>query len=453
MTVEQSGGSLPEQMRVSDAERREVVDALRRHCADGRITLDEFAERAGQVYGARTAGELAVVRADLPEPLPAPDGTVPGAPRRQATRWVVGIMGAGTRKGRWRPDEQTTALAIMGGCYLDLRQAEIDGSVVDIHAVAIMGGVDIVVPEGIQVELTGVAIMGGKECRVKDVPVRPGTPVVRVHAFAFWGGVTVRTRRERGTEGRDDKHHEHRLEQHQRRELERQRRREQVEEQARARVERHLATAEQHATRALERAGRYGPLVEEVLGRLGESRQPPTPTAPDGTVTVLFSDIEGFTDMTERLGDIKAQEVLRSHNALVRREIGACGGYEVKSQGDSFMIAFAGARKGLRCAVQLQRAFAQWSIEHPEQAFRVRIGLHTGEAIREDDDLFGRTVILASRIAATAGGGQVLVSSLLKELTESSGEFCFGPGREVSLKGLSRAQVVHEVDWTGVLPG
>ena len=81
------------------------------------------------------------------------------------------------------------------------------------------------------------------------------------------------------------------------------------------------------------------------------------------------------------------------------------------------------------------------------------MGLHTGETIREADDLFGRTVILASRIAAEAGGGQILVSSLLKELTESSGEFCFSPGREVTLKGLSRPQVVHEVDWSGALPG
>ena len=90
-----------------------------------------------------------------------------------------------------------TALAIMGGCVVDLRQAEIEGPVIDISAIAIMGGVEVIVPEGIAVELSGVAIMGGKDCRVKDVTPFPGTPLVRVKAFALWGGVTVRTKRER----------------------------------------------------------------------------------------------------------------------------------------------------------------------------------------------------------------------------------------------------------------
>src|SRR5207237_9258355 len=111
---------------------------------------------------------------------------------------------------------------------------------------------------------------------------------------------------------------------------------------------------------------------DEVLSQLGEGNLARTRQAPDGTVTVLFSDIECFTDMTERLGDIKAQELLREHNAIVRAQVAECGGYEVKSQGDSFMLAFAGARRGLRCAVELQRAFAHWTIEHPVRPIRVR---------------------------------------------------------------------------------
>jgi len=117
------------------------------------------------------------------------------------------------------------------------------------------------------------------------------------------------------------------------------------------------------------------------------------------------------------------------------------------------MIAFASARRALNCAVDMQRSFDRWSTSRPDVPLRVRMGLHTGETIREADDLFGRTVILASRIAAEASGGQILVSSLLKELIESTGEFCFSPGREVALKGLSRLQVVHEVDWSGALLG
>jgi len=217
--------------------------------------------------------------------------------------------------------------------------------------------------------------------------------------------------------------------------------------------ERHTALAERHATRALEHAARYAPMVEEVLGAFNQGMKPKPPSALDGTVTILFSDIEDFTGITERLGDLRAQDVLHSHNDIVRRAVAACGGHEVKSQGDSFMLAFASARRALNCAVDMQRSFGRWSESQPNVPLKVRMGLHTGETIREADDLFGRTVILASRIAAEAGGGQILVSSLLKELTESSGEFCFSPGREVALKGLSRPQVVHEVDWSGILPG
>jgi len=429
VTIEPPGGP-PDDVRISDEERAQVVDRLRRHCAEGRITLDEFSDRAGQVYAARTRGALAEVLADLPEPVPYP-ATEAVAVRRHTTSWVVGIMGGGQSKGRWRPEQEVTALAIMGGCVVDLRQAEIQSPVVDISAIAIMGGVEIIVPEGIAVEMSGVAIMGGKDCRVKDVTPLPGTPIVRVHAFAFWGGVTVRTKRERHRE--PDRIHDR----SQRRQLQ---------------AERHVAIAERHATRALEHAARYAPMVEEVLGAFNQGKPKP-PSALDGTVTILFSDIEDFTGITERLGDLRAQDVLHSHNDIVRRAVASCGGHEVKSQGDSFMIAFASARRALNCAVDMQRSFNRWSDAQPNVPLKVRMGLHTGETIREADDLFGRTVILASRIAAEAGGGQILVSSLLKELTESSGEFCFSPGREVALKGLSRPQVVHEVDWSGILPG
>jgi class 3 adenylate cyclase len=436
VTLDPQGGapddrSVPDNIRISDAERSQVVDRLRRHCAEGRITLDEFSDRAGQVYAARTRAELVEVLADLPEPVPVPASE--GAPvRRQTTSMVVGIMGGGHSKGRWRPDNELTALAIMGGCTVDLRQAEIEGPVIDISAVAIMGGVEVIVPEGIAVELSGIAIMGGKDCRVKDVTPLPGTPLVRVKAFALWGGVTVRTKRERPRDVRRIEARQERWQSH---------------------ADRHHALAERHAARAMERAARYAPMVEEVLGALNQGLKPKPQSALDGTVTVLFSDIEDFTSITERLGDLRAQDVLHAHNDIVRRALAATDGQEIKSQGDSFMLAFASARRALNCAVKMQHAFARWSGERPDVPLRVRMGLHTGEAIREADDLFGRTVILASRIAAEAGGGQILVSSLLKELTESSGEFCFLPGREVALKGLSRPQVVHEVDWSDALLG
>ena len=126
--------------------------------------------------------------------------------------------------------------------------------------------------------------------------------------------------------------------------------------------------------------------------------------------------------------------------------VAADGGFEVKSQGDGFMVAFGSARRALQCAIAIQRVFA----EHngvAEEPVHVRIGLHTGEAIKEADDFYGHHVNLAARIADQARGGEILVSSLLKELTDSAGEFAFGEGRDVALKGLTGSQRVYAVGW------
>ncbi|MEX2159951.1 MAG: AAA family ATPase [Dehalococcoidia bacterium] len=171
-----------------------------------------------------------------------------------------------------------------------------------------------------------------------------------------------------------------------------------------------------------------------------------TRAAPDGTVTLLFTDIEGSTALNERMGDQRWMDTLRVHNAIVRDAIAAHGGYEVKSQGDGFMIAFGSARLGLQCAIALQRNLSQHSAAEGERV-QVRIGLHTGEAIKEADDFYGHHVNLAARIADQARGGEILVSSLLRELTNSAGEFQFDDGRSVDLKGLSSTQRVFRVAW------
>jgi class 3 adenylate cyclase/cytidylate kinase len=168
--------------------------------------------------------------------------------------------------------------------------------------------------------------------------------------------------------------------------------------------------------------------------------------APDGTVTLLFTDIENSTPLNERLGDQRWLELLRVHNATVRGQVAAHGGYEVKSWGDAFMVAFGSARRGLECAIAIQRAFAQRNEENDEP-IRIRIGLHTGEAIADANDFYGWHVTLASRIANHARGGEILVSSLLKGLTERAGDVRFGEGREVELKGLSGTQLLFHVEW------
>jgi class 3 adenylate cyclase len=170
-------------------------------------------------------------------------------------------------------------------------------------------------------------------------------------------------------------------------------------------------------------------------------------SAPDGTVTILFTDIEASSSMTERLGDKEWIEVLREHNAIVREHAEANGGFEVKSRGDGFMLAFRSARSALLCAIGLQRAFAERNRVRPEVALRIRVGLHTGEAIREADDFFGKNVILAARIAESAKGTQILASSLVKALTESAGDIFFGEEHRTELRGLSGSYRLFEVLW------
>jgi class 3 adenylate cyclase len=167
--------------------------------------------------------------------------------------------------------------------------------------------------------------------------------------------------------------------------------------------------------------------------------------APDGTVTILFSDIEGSSALNERLGDVRWLELLRAHRRVVRDQVRACGGFEVKSQGDGFMIAFPSARRAIECARGIQAATARDLGDHPSGPIRVRIGLHTGEAIREESDFYGKNVVIAARIADEARGGEILASSVVKQLTESAGDVGFQDAREVELAGLAGTHALYKV--------
>jgi len=167
--------------------------------------------------------------------------------------------------------------------------------------------------------------------------------------------------------------------------------------------------------------------------------------SPDGTVTIMFSDIEGSTEKTDRLGDKTWMEVLREHNTIVRDQIRSFGGYEVKSEGDGFMVAFQSARKALACAAAIQGALAVRN-EGASEPVKVRMGLHAGEVIKEGEDFFGRNVIMAARVASQAHGGEILASSVLKALVEGS-DVSWGEKRTVQLKGLSGDHEIWPVDW------
>jgi class 3 adenylate cyclase len=166
--------------------------------------------------------------------------------------------------------------------------------------------------------------------------------------------------------------------------------------------------------------------------------------APDGTVTILFSDIEGSTALNVELGDEGWMELLEEHNRLVRESIARHRGFEVKTEGDAFMVAFQSARDGLRCATDIQAALTQRN-ETADLPVRVRIGLHTGEPVRQGDDFYGTHVVLAARIAAQAAGGDVLASALLRELVAGSREFVLTPRPPTALKGLPGEHTVYTV--------
>ncbi|HEX6381550.1 MAG TPA: BTAD domain-containing putative transcriptional regulator, partial [Acidimicrobiia bacterium] len=153
-----------------------------------------------------------------------------------------------------------------------------------------------------------------------------------------------------------------------------------------------------------------------------------------GPVTVLFTDVEASTDLRTRHGDHAAQQLLRRHEEVVRDEVAAYGGVEVKALGDGFMVAFGSARRALACAVAIQRALAERRVDLPD--LKVRIGLNTGEVVAEADDLYGQAVHAAARIAARATGGEILVSEVVKQLAGSTPELSFTDRGRYRLKGF-----------------
>ncbi len=172
-------------------------------------------------------------------------------------------------------------------------------------------------------------------------------------------------------------------------------------------------------------------------------------------LTVLFSDVEGSTELRTRRGDEVAQGILRAHEALVREAVAQHGGREIKALGDGFMIAFGSVRRGIACAIDLQGAQARRNLGHPLDAVSVRVGLNTGEVSEEEGDLYGETVHAAARIAATAAGGEIVCADVVRQLAGTVPRVSFSDRGLVALKGFSEARQLWRVDCEesmGVLP-
>lgn len=170
---------------------------------------------------------------------------------------------------------------------------------------------------------------------------------------------------------------------------------------------------------------------------------------PDGSVAILFSDIEGSTELNERLGDKEWVKLLARHDAAVRSAIERHGGHVVKTQGDGFMAAFGTPERAVRAAIAVQQAFERGR-RKGRATVLIRIGIHHGDVVHRDNDIFGRNVAQAARVAALAEGGEILVSDAVADALAAEpacADIALAEPREVTLKGLTGAHQVAAVEW------
>jgi class 3 adenylate cyclase len=166
-----------------------------------------------------------------------------------------------------------------------------------------------------------------------------------------------------------------------------------------------------------------------------------------GTVTIVFSDIESSTERATAMGDSAWMRVLSAHNDIIRRNTEEWQGVVVKNQGDGFMLTFGGARRALRAMIAVQQELEEAAEREPDTGVRIRVGVHTGEVIAEDGDIFGKHVMMAARVGGVAVGGEILVSSLVREIASARGDVKFGEPRVALLKGIEGEHLVYPLLW------
>jgi hypothetical protein len=188
----------PPALPVTREKREQTIQTLVAGFAEDRMTLEEFERRLDIAHRTLNAHELERLTTDLPAPAPATPAPAPQAARpavpaahTRETQVLVAIMGGVDKKGRWTPARRTIVLAFMGGAVLDLREADIPAGVTEIAIFTIWGGVEIIVPPGVNVDVSGVAIMGAFEQQPGTEPLPPDAPTVRVSGFALMAGVEI----------------------------------------------------------------------------------------------------------------------------------------------------------------------------------------------------------------------------------------------------------------------
>lgn len=182
--------------------------------------------------------------------------------------------------------------------------------------------------------------------------------------------------------------------------------------------------------------------VLQLLGRMNETGGDTKAVNPFRTI--LFTDLQGSTSILQSVGQSAFMVLLTEHDLIIRRALVAARGREVKHTGDGIMAAFDDVASALRCSMAIQAGFDARISDGLTPELRVRIGIAAGEPVDHNDDLFGSTVTLASRICDAAPAGHVLASDLVRDLAITQG-FAFDGGREMVLKGFSAPTRVYEL--------
>jgi hypothetical protein len=164
------------EIRASDGEREQAAQVLAQGMAEGRLTLEELAQRLDGVYAAATRGELEPYTRDLPAET-----------RRRPKRFTGALFAGVHRKGRWRVGRRSTVVSVIGDVDIDLRTAEIDHTEITITAFLLFGNVDFYVPTGVDVDVGGLTIFGHRREHGNEPPPRPGTPLIRIRVLALFG--------------------------------------------------------------------------------------------------------------------------------------------------------------------------------------------------------------------------------------------------------------------------
>jgi class 3 adenylate cyclase len=182
-------------------------------------------------------------------------------------------------------------------------------------------------------------------------------------------------------------------------------------------------------------------------GQCGQALAAAFQPSPEGNLTIMFTDVEGFTPLLRALDEDEAHELVHVHSWTVRECVQRKGGFEVKALGDGFMLVFTTARQALRCAVDIQRALSEYSREHPQRPLLLRMGINSGDTFRHGEDYFGLAVSMAARVVAKARGGQILVTDISRDLAGPLEGVEYVPRGRFQMRGFPGRQRLYEAVW------